>query len=458
MTPTSSIASWVANVSLAAIPAEAIEHAKVAILDTLGVVLAGAREPAARIAASVVREEGARPVASLLGDSARVSMEGAAFVNGIAAHVLDYDDVSWEILGHPSAVVLPAALAAGEASNVSGERLLEAYVVGVEVMAKFARAMGPDQYERGWHTTATAGTIGAAMAASKILGLGETATQNAIGISVSEAAGTRQNFGSMAKAFQVGHAARSGVSAARLAARGMTGNGAILEGPLGYFALFAHRPDAAAEVAAMLSGPLELVSPGISLKKFPCCYGMHRALQGTLDLMRSHALTADDVSSVSVVAPAGELVPLVDDLPRNGLEGKFSMRYGVASAILDGEVRRGTFSDQMVRRGAAIELMKRIEVQPRYDRTTRGGGEGYVTVRLTTSAGLDHEARIVAPPGSPGAPMTRHELVAKFADCASDLGRGGVDEVVRAVDALDLLPQISDLVASLVSQAEPAGE
>src|SRR5215472_16756351 len=237
MGTTRDVAAWVAAASFEAMPAEVIDRARAGVIDTVGVILAGRDEPVTRIAAELVAEDGAAPVASHLGTTLMTSPEAAALLNGVAGHALDYDDVSASLTGHPSVVVLPAALAAAELMGASGAALLAAYVAGVEVTAKLGLAIGPAHYRMGWHATSTLGTLGAAMAAGTLLRLDAERLTNALAIAVSMASGSRQNFGTMTKPLHAGHAARCGVAAARLAGRGLTGDPTALEAPFGLFAL-----------------------------------------------------------------------------------------------------------------------------------------------------------------------------------------------------------------------------
>src|SRR5690348_11792884 len=208
---TRDVAGWVARTSIDDVPADSppatmksnpaavADAARSAIIDTVAVILAGTVEPVTQIVAEAVAEEGASPVADRLGARLRTSMEGAALVNGVSGHALDYDDVNRSAIGHPSVVILPAALAAAQGVGASGRALLEAYVLGVEVMTKLGRAMGTAHYRAGWHATSTLGTLGAAMAAGKLFRLEPEALEHALAIAVSEASGSRQNFGTMTK-------------------------------------------------------------------------------------------------------------------------------------------------------------------------------------------------------------------------------------------------------------------
>src|SRR5439155_1206556 len=183
--------------------------------DTIGGFLGGTTPPVTRIVAEVVAEDACRPLASQLGTGFKISPENAALLNGVSGHALEFDDVSGWVGGNPSVDILPAALATAELVGASGSELIEAYVIGVEVMSKLGLAIGPAHYQAGWHATSTLGTLGAAVAAGRLLGLDADSLQMAIAIAVSEASGSRQNFGTMTKPFHAGHAARCGVHADR---------------------------------------------------------------------------------------------------------------------------------------------------------------------------------------------------------------------------------------------------
>jgi 2-methylcitrate dehydratase PrpD len=456
---TEDVARWVADSSIDEAPPEVTEAACAAIIDTVAVTLAGAGEPVTRIVAEAVAEEGAAPAADRLGARLRTSMEGAALVNGVSGHALDYDDVNRSAIGHPSVAVFPAALAAAQGESASGRRLIEAYVAGVEVMAKLGRAMGTAHYRAGWHATSTLGTVGAAMAAGKVFGLDAARLRHALAIAASQASGSRQNFGTMTKPFHPGHAARCGVLAARLARKGMTGDEAILEAPLGYFALFSYGEAATGGVARSLGRPYDVVSPGMNVKRYPCCYATHRAADGVLDLVRAHELRAADVAGVDVVVPPGGLAAVTRDRPRTGLEGKFSLPYVVAAAILDGRVGLDTFTDEMVRRPEAQALLRAVRPveDPAIPVEFNAIEEGYVTVTIRRRAGGALERRVDYPRGAPQNPLRREELHDKFRDCARRvLPREQSEHALALLRSLETLPRLDPLVAALVPTGEGA--
>src|SRR5687767_5245495 len=211
------------------LPEAAVHAARLAILDTIGVMLAGAREDTAVRARALLAHRRGTEEATVAGTPLRAPVEDAAFANGTAAHALDYDDVQASLSGHPSAPILCPTLAVAERAGASGQALVTAFVVGVEVEAKLGRALNPAHYEVGWHATATCGVFGAAAATAKLLGLSAERTAHALAIAASMASGIKANFGTDCKPLHVGHASRCGVEAALLAQAGFTGNPEALE-------------------------------------------------------------------------------------------------------------------------------------------------------------------------------------------------------------------------------------
>jgi 2-methylcitrate dehydratase PrpD len=260
----------------------AIQAAQTALIDTLGVLLAGSREPGARILASTVGT-GAGP-ATLIGLSGRASAPDAALVNGTSAHALDYDDVSPALVGHPSAVLVPAVLAAAEVTGVAGRTALEGVIVGFEVAARLGRAMNARHYARGWHATGTLGAPAAAAAAAHVFGLDAAQVQVALGIAGSLAAGLRVSFGSMVKPLHAGHAARTGVLAAQLASAGYSAAEALFEAERGFGDLFAGDVDWPAALDDWDWSRPEILRSGIQVKPFPSCAATHTAIDAVLSV------------------------------------------------------------------------------------------------------------------------------------------------------------------------------
>ncbi len=452
MGSTRDIAAWVARFSIEDTPPEVKAAARAALLDTVGVILAGAPEPVTRIVASVVAEDGARPVADQLGGDLRTSAEGAALVNGTSGHALDYDDVNLSVRGHPSIAVLPAALATAQRAGASGRALLEAYIAGGEVMAKLGRAMGPAHYRAGWHATSTLGTLGAAAAAGKLLGLDVSQQAHALAIAVSEASGCQQNFGTMTKPFHPGHAARCGVHAARLAAQHMTADPTAIEGPLGFFAVFSFGAAQLNGLADSLGRPFDVVSAGLSVKKYPCCFATHRAADGVLELVGAHDIRAEDIDEVRVVVPQGGRQPLIHDRPQTGLQGKFSMPYVMAAAILDRRLVLDSFTDAAVRRPEAQALLTRVTTteDPSMADAWNPTAQGHVVVTVR-AGGREHTRRVDHPRGSREVPLRHDELVDKFRDCARRaLAPDAVERELGLLESVEAVDDVNTLVDALV--------
>ena len=456
---TRDVAAWVAGFSINDAPPEVTRAAKAGVLDTIGVILAGAPEPVTRIVAEAVAEDGARPIADQLGADLRTSAEGAALVNGTSGHALDYDDVNDSVRGHPSIAVLPAALAVAQSVRAPGRALLEAYIAGVEVMAKLGWAMGPAHYRRGWHATSTLGTLGAAAAAGKLLGLDAGRLEHTLAVAASEAGGCQQNFGTMTKPFHPGHAARCGVHAARLAAKGMTGAAAALEGPVGFFAVFSFGDARLTGLAEMMGRPFDLLAPGLNVKKYPCCFQTHRAADGVLDLVESHGVRAEDVEGVTVTVPTGGRQALIYDRPQTGLQGKFSMPYVIAAAILDRCLGLDSFTDAAVARADARALLEKVTVveDAAVPDAWNPSAQGSVTVEVQTRGGRRLARRVDHPRGSPQAPLRHEELVAKFRDCARRvLAPESVERALGLLESVETVPDVNALVATLVPRGAAA--
>jgi 2-methylcitrate dehydratase PrpD len=443
---TRQLAEWVGEVRFGDLPRPALDGARRSILDTLGVALAGSREEASRVAREALAGDGAGP-AGVWGTSLRVPAEAAALLNGVSAHALDFDDVSPASTSHPSAVVLPACVACAETAGSSGAELLAAYAAGVELMAKLGRAMGEAYYRRGWHATSVLGPPAAAAAAAKLLAGDAEVILHALGIAASTASGLRRNFGSMTKPLHAGHAARSAVTAARLAAAGFTADDQALEGPLGFFEVFG-----AGATVAGLGSPWELEDPGLALKRYPCCYATHRALDAVLQLRDSNPELALPVSAVVVEVPAGALAPLRPGLPSSGLEGKFSMAYLVAVALLLGSVPLNAFTDEAVADPGVRALAGRVEV--REDPALGGGlggaeGRGVrVAVRGPSGEVVSTEVELAS--GSPGRQLTFEEVTAKFRGCADVGDVEGVATLPDLVLTLERVPNVAEVLGPLV--------
>jgi 2-methylcitrate dehydratase PrpD len=429
-------------------PAARVAAAR-ALLDTVGVTLAGAAEPASRIIQRVVQHDGAGSCA-VLGTAFCATAANAALANGTAAHALDYDDMCFVSLAHPSAPLVAAALAAAETAGASGRALLDAYVVGFEVEGRLGRAMNPRHYQRGWHCTSTLGTIGAAAAASRLLGLAAAAAGHALAIAASEASGLKENFGTMVKPLHAGLAARNGVVAALLARAGMTASGAAIDGPQGFLRVMDSEQPSLEAFAADLGTRWEIAETGITVKLYPSCAGTHPTLDALLDLRRQHGFDARDVEAIEIgVDP---IVPtiLLYDRPSSGLEGKFSMPFCAAAAVVRGQVGIDTFDTATLRDPAIVAMQSRVtmRVDDTLDASAPSLTQARVTVRLLDGRVLTASANGAR--GYPERPPSDEELSAKFLSCATQtLSVSQADAALQMLREIESIQDMRTLTAQL---------
>ncbi|MGH7185420.1 MAG: MmgE/PrpD family protein, partial [Pseudomonadota bacterium] len=284
---TETLARFVIETRASALPEAAVVAARDALIDTIGVALAGTREPVGELAERWVRELGAKPQAACWGHDLATAPAEAAFAIGLASPALDFDDTHPSVRGHPSATMMPAALAVGEAVGAPGEEVLAAYVLGMEIAGKLGRALGHSHYLRGWHSTSTVGVLSATAVAARLYGLDADGLRRSWGLAASQMSGLVCNFGTMGKPFHAGHAARCGVLSAWMARNGFTANEDILDAKGG--ALDTYRGDqpgeAVADLARRLGQPWEIIEPGIYVKRWPCCYSSHRTIGGLFNLV-----------------------------------------------------------------------------------------------------------------------------------------------------------------------------
>jgi 2-methylcitrate dehydratase PrpD len=432
------------------LPPAAVEAARRAVLDSAGVMLAGSVESPARIVQQVAEAEGGAPLATVLGTPLRTGAVWAALANGVAGHALDFDDTNFSLLGHPSVPLLAAGLAAGELALADGRALLGAFLVGFEVQTALGEAMNPAHYGRGWHATATIGTLGTAAAAAKLLGLEAAETRHALAIAASQASGLKENFGTMTKPFHAGHAARSGVLAALLARGGFTGSEVALEGPQGYLRVLGSESLDPAPALERLGAPWKILATGVAVKPYPSCACTHSMIAALLDLRRAHAFAPEEVSEVTLGVNA--LVPgiLIHHAPRTGLEGKFSAEFCAAAALLDGSVGISTFEDARLGDPRLRALMGRVRmvVDPAIPGDLEHHAWARVAVRLADGRRLEVPPREV--PGHPAAPLSAEALRAKFADCAGRvLAPDRVEAVAEMLEGLEGCPDLRSLTAIL---------
>ncbi|MDP3418008.1 MmgE/PrpD family protein [Falsiroseomonas sp.] len=435
------IAEWIADHPRARTAAVA-PLAMQGLRDAIGVMLAGSvEETPRRTAAAVARWGGG--VSRVVGTGQALAAPWAALVNGAAAHVLDYDDTFDPLAGHATAVLVPAILALGEERGADGAGLLDALVVGLEVMACIGRGVNPRHYALGWHATSTIGAIGAAAACARLLRLDAVQARDALSLATSMASGSRMQLGAMAKSVHAGLAAKSGLLAASLAEQGVGGTDEALEGRWRFAEMFAGgaTPEGTMEPPGE-TAPLAIEAVGISYKAYPTCAATHLSLDALLALR----IPADRIARIETALPAVLAGNLVHENPRSGMEARFSMQYCLAAAALQGQVALADFEGEAIHRPDIRALMPRITMLALPDAMPRPATR--VTLHLTDGSSRT-EIRSLRR-GAPGNPMSEAEHEQKFRDCAARvLSTPGTDAALAAIaQAADAPTLVSRLVPS----------
>lgn len=457
MTATGRLAEFTLSTRLADCPGQARAAVRRAALDTIGVTLAGAGEPAAQVVRRVVRAEGGIPLCTVVGTRLRAPATGAALANGVAGHAHDFDDTNFALMGHPSVPLLAVSLAAAEAETADGAAVALAYITGFEIAAAVGVAVNPAHYARGWHATSTIGSLACAAAAAKILGLDVGATQTALGIAASLASGLKENFGSMTKPFHAGHAARNGMWAACLAREGLTASLSALDGPQGYLAAFG----SPANIDAALDGlgrHWHLLESGIAVKPYPSCALTHSAVDALIDLRERHGLDPDQISQVEVGVTGVVPTVLIHSRPVTALERKFSMEFCAATALSDGQLTLESF-DKGPPRPAVEKLMGRVSmvVDPALPSDREQHAWTRVSVHLADGRILESPPRGAR--GHPDQPLSDEALHAKFLACATRvLPHGEAEAVAEQIHAFEAIPDIRALTARLVGDLDERDE
>ena len=409
------LATRIATFDPRRISAGGLTTAKTGIADTVGVMLAGQPEPCTQtLLATPGIGDGPGP-AAILGTGRRTSLLDATLINGTASHALDFDDFSAVMGGHQSVPLVAPLFALAEDRVISGRELICAYVVGLEVEHRFARAVHPHHYDKGWHPTSTLGIFGTVAAAAYARRLTIEQTAIALAIAASLSSGLKANFGTMTKPLHIGHSARSGLMAVLLAERGISANPGALEHHQGFLTVFngEGRFDTPPLTEAW-DGPLAIELPSLGIKQFPCCGSTHQAIYAAQRLLRDFQIDSEQIARVEIAVHPSRLRHTDTPLPDTELQAKFSVQYAVVRALLSGSVRLadfrdGAFATPPVRRLLAVTEVRATAPAP-WD----------AEVAVTLGDGQRHAASVENMVGRSGAhAMTEAELREKFLDCAT---------------------------------------
>ena len=438
------------------LPPEAVYWSKVAVLDTVGVTLAGAVEAPPRILSDVLGLQADAGPCLVLGTNLRASHLDAALVNGTASHALDFDNTSNTMAGHMSAAMIPALVAAGEAFGASGSDILLAHSVGFEVGASLGHGLNFYHHEKGWHPTSTLGVFAVTAACARLLKLSVAQTETALALATSLAAGTKANFGTMAKPLHAGQCARGGLMAALLARKGFTANPDAFEHRQGFFNVFNGPGNFdAARILENWSQPLDLTAPGACYKQYACCAGAHAAIDASLMLVREHGLfAADSIARIDTWTAARRLAHTNRPAPNSALDAKFSVQYCVACALLHGKIVFEHFEGDAWRDPVVHGLLPRIHAAPftaaQFPPDNHNGAE----IEVTLVDGRTYSAKVERALGRTAQnPIPLEQLQAKFEDCALRvLTPEAVRAAVHMIDEFEELDSVREFTALL----EPA--
>lgn len=356
MTVTRILAQMSADVFSPNITNDALHVMRLSTLDWAACAIAGRAEPVAQAVRRVEGENAGTPVATAIGHPTKLPMRGAAMVNGTAAHAMDFDDTHFAHIGHPSAVIVSAALAMAEHQGKSdGDLFLRATLIGAEASVRVGLWLGRTHYEVGFHQTATSGTIGAAVAGAAIFGLPTDQACSAIGLATTRAAGLKLQFGTMGKPYHAGMAAASAVEAVHATICGLEGAQDALEGPFGYGATHHGIADLAAFDAP------DLLFPAVSHKYHACCHGTHASIEAVLSLADNVAI--DDVDRIQIKVHPRWLDVCAIAAPQTRLEAKFSLSLTAALALMGRAMDTDiAFEPEVILSDAVVALRDKVTV------------------------------------------------------------------------------------------------
>lgn len=410
-----------------------LERARHVLLDWLGATIAGSVEPAGRIAQAIAEDAGCRPVAALVGTSIRSSPREAALANAIATHALDFDDGSMWAEGHPSAVIVSAAVALGESMRATTAQVVEAIVAGLQGQVLVALAIGPSAYEKGFHGTGTFGTFGSAGACARLLRLDVEGLTRAYGLAATQAAGLKLSFGTMGKHLNAGKAAANGMLAAQLAARGFTAPIDAVEGRQGFAWTQSTSFDPTRPQEVMGN---RLAIESILFKRYACCHGTHSTIDGIAQIRARRSFSDDDILDARLIVSDKMLDICCIADPATGLEGKFSLRHAASLALAGLVAGPEAFTDESVRDRRLVALRQRVVVDPRHDRALVG--PTHVVVKLMTGERLEAEVDVFEPSTDAQLPAQWDALVTKFEALATPvIGGSTARNLVRRIAEMD---------------------
>lgn len=437
MEVTRTIARFITETDSSQIPAEVYNHAKVCFLDWLGVTLAGKDEPLVLKLIKYTGLMGGNEQASVLGHGIKRSVEHAALINGAASHALDYDDSLLPFQGHPSVTLFPSVLALSEWKGKSGSDFMTAYIIGLKAGSCVGLCAGMGHYMAGWHGTSTMGHLASAAASARVLGLDEQQTVFALGIAGTQASGLKRVFGTMCKPFHAGKSSMAGLMSALLAGEGFTSAEDILEGQHGFLQVLQGQMNI--DVLGTLGKTWEI--DNMAQKYHASCHATHSPIEAALEIVKKEGLNPDEIKSMKIYCSELAIDAAGKPAPSTGLEGKFSIAYCVANALLRGNTGMQAFTDEKVNDPAIKELCKKITVV-----TDKEFSELQARVEIETNSGQVFSGLSDVMKDVPPYDAKEVKIKAKFMDlCSPVIGESKAGELLEQIVSLEKVEDMKDL-------------
>jgi 2-methylcitrate dehydratase PrpD len=438
---TAKLGSFIAEADAKMIPDEAFEHAKVAFMDWVAVTVAGKDDPLVKKLVAYADAMGGNEQATILGHNVKKSVSQAALINGSASHALDYDDTLASFLGHPSVTLFPSLLALAEWQDKSGEDLLTAYLIGLQVGVTIAQCAGMEHYMAGWHGTSTIGHLASAAGCAWLLGLDQEKSTYALGIGATQSSGLKRVFGTMCKPFHAGRSSQAGLLSALLAQEGFTSAEDALEGPQGFFQVLGGNGNE--EPMNRLSKQWDVGD--LSQKYHASCHATHSPLEATLSIVEKEKVALDQIEAIRVHSSELALSAASKTETSTGLEGKFSIPYCVANALVTGQTGMQAFTDEKARDPGVNALMKKISVAVDPEMKTLES-----RVEMETKGGKVHSAFVDVLKEVPPLETKRERVKSKYFDlCGPVIGPEKTGELADKILGLEKLSNVRPFAESL---------
>lgn len=426
-----------------------------AVVDTIGCMIAGVNDAAPQSVVAAFRDEiGPEGISQVL-TGGRASRSLAALVNGTAAHCLDFDDNFHPARAHASAVLVPALLSVATTSDdISGERLIHAYLAGLEGQAAIGFGVIPSHYNHGWHGTSTIGCLGAAAGVAVLLGLTEAQIAHSMSLAASMASGPKGQFGTGAKPFHAGMAARNAVEAALLARSGLSGRLDILERANGFLDLFGG--DEATGWGELSFDDKHIIETrGLVTKLHPCCASTHRAIDASLDLQKEYGFSIEDIERVETKVGRSAFDNLAFPDPSDEMQARFSMQYCLTVALSQGSLSLRDFTPSAAKRPELRVHMAKISIASYSIEEERGFERLPHKVSISLNDGTQFSVERLHANGAIEAPLTEGQKKAKFRDCIQWAGRKDSDKLygnLKSICSVDSVKSVSELITRLLAK------